>query len=390
MKHSAFKIIGFAVVGAICFSNNSATRADSTLIKAKHVVTMAGDTFSPGVVLVTDGKIAAVGTSADTGDARVVEVDTIMPGLINPYSQAGISGQETERTREVTPRLESFDIIDWQSRDFTELVASGVTTVSVSPGTDNVISGISCTVKTAGAEKDRMLVDRTGLVIAMCSDPASRNSSRQRPDSIYIRQPTNRMGVVWILRSTFHRALNSATPNENDKLIQQALQGQQPVISVSRTAYDVTTLLRIGKEFGFKPILVGGEECWKIRRTLAEAQTPVILGRIIPGRERGSERTRVSSNNAGILHEAGVPFCFSGSDLLDQARFAVRYGLDRDAALAALTTTPAKILKVENRVGKIAVGHDADLLGLNGDPLEFTSSVNLVMVNGRVELDVKK
>ena len=306
-----------------------------------------------------------------------------MPGLVNAYGQTGISGQETERTREVTPRLSTVDIINLKDREFVEQLAEGTTTINVCPGTDNVISGLSCAIKTSGDDEESRIVEsNTGLVIANCSDPASRNSSRSRPDSIYIRQPTNRMGVVWILRSTFHRAKTGEKETENDEILRKALAGEQPILAVSRTHYDIASLLRIGKEMGFKSIVVGGEESWKILDTLKDTKTQVILGSTRPGSQIGSERTRVSANNAGQLHQAGVEFCLSGDDLLNQARFAVRFGLEPDAALEAITSAPAKILKIDDKVGSIEVGKDADLVALNGDPLEFTSSVQWVMVNG--------
>jgi imidazolonepropionase-like amidohydrolase len=367
--------------------------AQDLLIKAKRVITMNGDVLEPGEVLVSDGRIKAVGESLDADSADIIEVDTLMPGLVNAYDQTGISGQETERTREVTPRLATADIINMQDRAFFEQLSNGTTTINICPGTDNVISGLSCAVKTAGpvplnsertkTRGSRIISPNTGLVIAACSDPTSRNFSRQRPDSIYVRQPTNRMGVVWILRSTFHRAKTAGVDSPNDDLLRKAIDGEQPIFAVSRTHYDIRALLNIGEELGFAPVIVGGEESWRILDALKKTNTSVILGSIRPGSERGPERTRVSANNAGLLHRTGVVFCYSGSELLEQARFGVRFGLDPNAALAAITLTPAKILKIDNRVGSIAVGKDADLVALNGDPLEFTSSIEWVMVDGQ-------
>lgn len=372
------------IVAMVALATNiSSSHAEDVLIKAKRVVTVTGETYEPGAVLVSDGKITAVGASIDAGAAETIEVHTVMPGLINAYGQAGISGQETERTREVTPRLSTVDVIDLQDREFTEQLADGVTTINVCPGTDNVISGLSCAIKTTGDSAARIVASNTGLVIANCSDPASRNSSRSRPDSIYIRQPTNRMGVVWILRSTFHRAKTGANQTENDGILRKALDGEQPILAVSRTHYDISSLLTIGDELGFKAIVVGGEESWKILDTLKATKTQIILGSTRPGSQIGSERTRVTGNNASQLHQAGIEFCLSGDALLDQARFAVRFGLDQDEALKSITSSPAKILKIDDKVGSIEVGKHADLVAFNGDPLEFTSSVQWVMVNGK-------
>jgi len=423
----------YLIVVIAAFLLSQPVHGQDLLIKAKRVITMNGEVLEPGAVVISGGKIKAVGQSLDAGSTNTIEVNTLMPGLVNAYDQTGISGQETERTREVTPRLATADIINMQDREFFEQLSNGITTVNVCPGTDNVISGLSCAVKTAGTvpikskkasagldwhgkpigpdskldwwgapivrdaansgptktRVNRIISANTGLVIAACSDPASRNFSRSRPDSIYVRQPTNRMGVVWILRSTFHRAKTASDDNPNDELLRKALDGEQPIFAVSRTHYDITALLNVGEELGFKPVIVGGEESWKILDTLKDTKTRVVLGSIRPGSERGPERTRVSANNAGLLHRSGVEFCFSGNELLEQARFGVRFGLDPNAALEAITSAPAKILKIDNRVGSIAVGKDADLVAFSGDPLEFTSSVDWVMVNGQAAFRAK-
>ena len=144
--------------------------------------------------------------------------------------------------------------------------------------------------------------------------------------------------------------------------------------------------MEISREFGMKvPIMFGGQEAWRIIDELKEAKTSVVLGRLQPSSPRGQEQTRLAANNAARLHKADIPFALSEGDLLDQARFAVRNGLDPKAALEAITISPAKILGIEKRVGAIAEGLDADLVALSGDPLEFTTAVQWVMVDGVVQ-----
>jgi hypothetical protein len=216
----------------------------------------------------------------------------------------------------------------------------------------------------------------------MASDPANGNSARSKPDSIYVRQPTNRMGVVWMLRSTFDRALHRGSPDL--AVVREALAGKRRTFAVSRADNDLLSLLRIAREFHFTPTVVGGQEAYKVREELAAAKVPVILGPLTTGADdRGPESTEVIWNQPGLLHQAGVPFALSGGHLLDQARFAVRYGLPADAALEAVTRTPARLLGVDNRVGTVAVGRDADLLALDGDPLELTTSIRWVLVDGK-------
>jgi imidazolonepropionase-like amidohydrolase len=365
-----------------------AARADDLFIRAGKVYTMTGPPLTPGVVLVSNGKIVGVGAQLNPpAGAKVIDLGSgvLMPGLVDAYSSAGIAGNPAEMTREITPSYRVLTAVDWRSRSYREALAEGTTCLGLDPGTDGVFAGLSCAVKTAGQQ--RVVQKETGLVITMASDPANGNTSRQRPDSIYVRQPTNRMGVVWLLRRTFDAAARApvSKPAANGDLavVRDALAGQRRLYSVSRTDNDILSLLRLAKEFKFAPIVIGGHEAYKVRDELAAAKVPVILGALTtsPGGV-GPEGSEVVWNQPALLHKAGVVFALSGGQLLDQARFAVRYGLTPEVALEAITRTPARLLGLEGRVGTLEPGRDADLMALDGDPLELTTSIQWVLVDG--------
>src|SRR5262249_41604124 len=158
--------------------------------------------------------------------------------------------------------------------------------------------GLGCAVKTAGTR--RVLQEETGLVITMASDPASGNSARQRPDSIYVRQPTNRMGVVWMLRSTFDKANRHKPPRLAAG--SEDPPGKRRVYAVSRTDGDLLSLLRLGKEFGFSPTVIGGHEAYKVREELAAVKVPVILGALTTtSAGTGPEGSEIVWNQPGLL-----------------------------------------------------------------------------------------
>jgi imidazolonepropionase-like amidohydrolase len=358
-------------------------RAEELLIRAAKVYTMTGPPLTPGAVHVSNGKIVEVGAKL-TPPAGAKEIDlgsgVLLPGLIDAYTSAGVAGGPAEVTREITPDYRVLTAVDWRSRAFREARADGTTCLGIAPGTDDVVAGLSCTVRTAGTR--RVLQPETGLVITMASDPASGNSARQRPDSIYVRQPTNRMGVVWMLRSTFDKAARQKAPEL--AVVREALAGKRRLYAVSRTDHDLLSLLRLAKEFQFTPTVIGGHEAYKVRNELAAAKVPVILGpQTTSPSGTGPESSEVIWNQPGLLHKAGIPFALSGGHLLEQARFAVRYGLPPEAALEAITRTPAKLLGLDNRLGTLEAGRDADLLALNGDPLELTTAVQWVLVDGK-------
>jgi hypothetical protein len=251
-------------------------------------------------------------------------------------------------------------------------------------------------VKTTGGGDDgmapKMLVEQQGLGIALSSDPTERNQARGRPDTVFMRQPTNRMGVVWILRSTFQAAKTEGDSpylsDENRKIVVAALEGKLPIYSTSRKDVDIRSLFTLEDEFGIKPIIVGGAETFRIFDSLRERKPTVIFTDLTVGARassvRGPEGTERRWNLAGQLAHDGVSFCVAGDNMLDQARFACRFGLSRDMAIASITTQPAKVLRLDQQIGSLAVNKDADILAFNGDPMEFTSSIQWVMVNGKV------
>lgn len=394
MFHTSLRI-QLALV-ASCLLLQPCSAIDAILIRAKHVITMTGPPLENVEVLVRNGRIIGLGDSVKPlGTYQLIEVDTLMPGLIDAYSHAGLRGGDAELTREVTPEFETATTIDWDSLDFLEAATAGTTSLNIMPSTENVICGFGALVKASGdepstdSENKRIINPRTGLALAVCSDPASGNSARSRPDSIYVRLPTNRMGVVWIIRNQLQKTRDVAPQDPaamtpTDKALSAVLQGATTVFGVSRTSYDIETLLALGDEFAFKPTLIGGHEAYKTVDALAGKNVPVVYTASTGSGQVGDERTDLFWNTPGLLENAGVSVTLAGGDLLERARFAARFGMTSDGALQAITTRPAALLGAGNRIGKIAADYDADLIALDGPPLEFTTNVRWVMVDGNV------
>ena len=370
------------------------SESNTTLYKASKVYTMDGEPLSPGQVLVVDGKIKAVAKSVDLGGADPATVDlgensVLMPGLVDAYTQTPLASNGTDEiTSEVTLDFQAIRSIDRDKNTLQRQLRLGTTTANACPGTQNVLGGTAAIVKTMD-HGETVLVDDGAMVAAMCNDPAARNFSRSRPDTIYVRQPTNRMGVVWILRNTFNKATRSSQKNGYSKL-KQTISGEKPLMMVSRMSYDIITVGTLADEFGFKPIIVGGEEAYKVKDELVERKYPLVLKYDNPGSTVGAEGSGRCWNNPGILKKAGLTFAIAGDNLLEKAKFAHRFGLGHEDALASITSTPAEIIGVADRVGKIAAGYDADMIALSGEPLELTTSIRWVMVNGKTTENQKE
>ena len=361
---------------------------DGTLYKASKVYTMDGDPLEPGQVLVVDGKIKAVGEALDVAGAETVDLgegSVLMPGLVDAYSQTALSTSgQNEVSDEVTPNFKAARAIDWNSKALRRQRAKGTTTMCVCPGTQNVVSGIAAIIKT-GKTKTNILNEDGPLLASMCSDPARGNRARSRPDSIFVRQPTNRMGVVWIMRSTFDKATRATESNHPLSIVKDTVDGKRKIMMVCRISHDLTSVASLADEFGFEPILVGGQEAYKVKDMIAERKYPVILQRQRFDSVRGAEGAELLWNQPGVLAAADITFALSGDDLLEQARFAHRNGLDKELTLASITTIPASLLGLEDKVGAIKVGYDADLVALDGEPLELTTSIRQVIVDGESE-----
>ena len=160
-------------VSALAAGWHDELRAEELLLKAARVHTMTGEPLEPAAVLVRDGKIAEIGPELTAADsARVIDFGdaTLVPGLINAYSHAGVAGGDAEFTVEITPDFDVSAAIDWGSRDFRELLDEGITSVGIAPGTENVVAGLIVAAKTAGTESSHRLVNRRcGLVVTLAS-----------------------------------------------------------------------------------------------------------------------------------------------------------------------------------------------------------------------------
>jgi imidazolonepropionase-like amidohydrolase len=358
--------------------------AGEIVIKAAKVYTAAGPPLAPGMVRVAGGKIAEVAERITPPlGAEVIDLGagTLMPGLVDAHNTIGLESESSEVTAEVTPNFRVLDEVDWSARGFRAAATEGVTAVGLVPGTDNVIAGLASVVKTAGEPAQRVVRKDHALVITLAMDPSNRNGARNRPDSIYNRQPTNRMGVVWMLRSEFGRARQSA--GKDAAALRDALDGKRTVVCVSRIDSDILSALRLRQEYPVQLTLAGAQEAYKVKGELAAAKVPVLLSPLpTTAAGTGPEGSETVWNQPGVLHAASIPFALTGDHLLEQARFAVRYGLPPDAALAAVTAAPAKLLGVADRVGTIAAGKDADLVALTGDPFDFTAAVRWTMTDG--------
>jgi len=378
-----------------------------TVLRGARVLPVSGPAIESGVVVIAGGKVQVVG-GADTAvpdGATVVDCSgtVITPGLVDAGTVLGVRPTDlNEQGDEITPQVHILDAIDPEDPRFEQALRSGVTTAQVSPGNRNVIGGLGAVVKTHGLTVRDMLVrDESGLRLTMGGEPSDGNRAIRgdTPNSMYYRRPTTRMGVVWEARKAFFDAqayLEQKTvpdaPPENGttdpglEVLVRALRGDLVVRTTARQEQDIRAALRLADEFGYVTQIDEATEAWRVVDELVEREVPVLFA--APSRERGVDGAEVRYHTLRLLADRGVPvaICTGASagalDLVHEAMFAVRYGLSAEAALQAVTATPARLLGVDDRVGTLAPGKDADLVLWSGDPFDPSTAVVAVFVAG--------
>jgi imidazolonepropionase-like amidohydrolase len=376
-------------------------------IFADKVYTSTGRVIDKGMVQVNNGKIAAVTTSVVEGGATSeLRVYAITAGLIDASARIGISSAAVEQSREVAPELHVASAVDVFSIEFDRVLAGGVTTVLVNPPDFDVIGGLGVVLKTAGDAGVAARTVKADAVLrgAMGSQPSQGNHPAfGRPTDFFSRRPTTRMGVEWEWRKAFWDTAQSAKDPSKAfpgmERLKDVLAGKLTVSIQAWTTQDIRTALFLKEELEREKLgtprffIDAAAEAWREPQLLVRTKTPIVLPPFPPDGRTG-DGAFMAWNVAELLNAQGVLVALSahGSGELDeqlamQAGYAMRGGLAFDAALQAVTINPARILGVQDRVGSLEVGKDADLVLWNGEPFEATSRVIGVIVDGVLRVD---
>jgi imidazolonepropionase-like amidohydrolase len=378
-----------------------------TAYRGARILPVGSAPIDQGVLVIAQGKVQAMGGPATPlpDGAEVVEVAgrTITPGLIDAAFAHGTTGNdENEQGAEVTPALRILDSLDPADRAFVQARSAGVTAVHVTPGNKNVIGGLGAVVKTAGVDPRTMVVrDETCLRMAMGAEPSMGNRAIRggQVESIYYRRPTTRMGVVWEARKAFYDAKaalerTNAAPPEDDpdtQVLIRVLQKQLAVLTTARSEQDIRTALRLAAEFGYTTVLDEVQEAHYTIDEISAAKVTVIVGAPSADRVTGTgsqDGAQPRFGTLALLAARQVPFVIAtGSnqaalDLVREAMFAVRNGLDAALALEAITLRPALLLGIADRLGSLAAGKDADFVVWSGDPFDPATTAEQVCIDG--------
>jgi imidazolonepropionase-like amidohydrolase len=392
-----------------------AIAGDIIAVKGKKIHTVSGRIIENGVVVCVDGKIAAIGDSATVvipEGAHVHEAEVVLPGLIDVRTCVGLSGllnasqdsDQIEGSNPLQPELRAIDAYNGKDELVEYVRGYGVTTIHTGHAPGELISGQTLIAKTHGNTIEAALIVDGRAVCCTLAETAKK-SGKASPGT---RGKQLAMLRQLLIEASEYRAklakkpvggetkLEGADakpePQRNLKLeaIAAVLDGKKALLITADRAQDIANALRLADEFKIPIWLDSAAEAHELIPEIKKAQVPILLH---PTMARASgERESLTFRSAAILKENGIPFAIQGGYesyvpkarvILFEAAIAAAHGLSRDAAIEAITLSPAKILGIADRLGSIEVGKDADLALYDGDPLEYTTHCIGVVIDGR-------
>ena len=377
--------------------------AQATLIQAEQVMTStSAGIVGPTFILIEDGRIASVTARRPSylpQSVRVLHAAFVSPGFIDARTTLGLSGlhsADDDRDETSGPNqahLRAVDAFDLNDPMVGHALRGGVTTVQAGPGDANSIGGQAGIFKLSAATVNEAVVRfPSGVVFSLDESAKTTYGSENR-------FPSTRMANVGLIRQALvdanrYRAQASEDEPPSRDLKKEALSmvlgGEISALVSAERVDELATALRLEEEFGIGLRIVGGTDAQLLLDRLVWSGVPVLLG------PAGDAALRLEAEDllvgtAARLKERGIPFALvTGDDenaprtsLLELARSAVRGGLTLEEALEAVTITPARILGLDGRMGSIEEGKDADLVLFDGDPLDASTQLLAVLVNGK-------
>ena len=374
-----------------------------------HTQTARG-TVEGDVLVDDDGKIAAVGDVDAPADAAELDVEGahVTPGLVDAHSHAGMAewgepedGDFNEGTSATTPHVNALDGFHPRDEELKHAFQNGVTSVSARMGSGNVIGGVIVSMKTYGTTADEMLIREDGMKAATGENPKRFHGEEKD------RQPSTRPGVAATLRAALmeaedylekrRAAAEADEPFDRDlgmENLSRVLTGDLPLRVHAHRADDIRTVFRIADEFDIADLSIEhATEGHLIADEFVARDVPAVCG---PSLYSGAkyELRNITFETPGILHDAGVNVAIqTDAPVLPQQHLdvcvglAVREGLPADAALDTVTSNAAEILGVEDRVGTLEPGTDADLAVWDGEFWRVDSRTQHVFVDGEHVFD---
>lgn len=375
-----------------------------------HIKTMAGPDYERGYLHILDGKIVEVGNEKPDGTVlqeavgeRILDVKgaLVLPGLIEAHCHMGITEEKkamegddcNENVEPVTPFLRAIDAINMMDASFEDAIRAGITSAMIGPGSSNVVGGQFAFLKLKGRRIDDLVVKApAAMKVAFGENPKVNFSGQSK-------SPVTRMAIASMLREELTNAKQYWEKRKEQKDIKPdyryecwlpVFEKKIPLKAHVHRVDDIFTAIRIAKEFGLRITLDHCSEGHLIAEELAAEGFPAIVGPDFASRSK-IEVQNMAFKTAGVLNRAGVMTAITTDhpvSLIQSlplcAGMAVKAGLPLEEGYKAITIYPARICGVENRVGSLEAGKDADIAIFDGNPMEVFTNTLYTIIDGQI------
>ena len=386
----------------------SSFAAAQVAVKADVIHTVSGTSITDGVVVVTDGKIVAVGRASEVSipaGHEVIEAKVLVPGFVDVRATVGLTGiynggdqahdqDMIERSAPIQPGLRAIDAYNPREALLDYVRSYGVTTIHTGHAPGALISGQTMIAKTRTTTVADAVINPFFGVAATLSPKAQSGSGAPGTRGKTYAMLREALIGAEAYKATLDNFDGEGSPPARDlakEALVSVLKGDTPLIVTANQAQDIASALRLQKEFGLKVWLDMAAEVYTLMDEVKAAGVPVLLH---PTTYRATSETKnLSFTTAAKLADAGIPFAiqtgFEGyvpkvRVLVFEAAIAAAHGLGFERTLESITLTPAKLLGISERVGSIEVGKDGDLALFDGDPFEYTTHCTGVVIEGEV------
>lgn len=391
--------------GALACLFATATSAQDVLaVKAGTLHTITGGAIENAVVLIEDGEITKIGADVEVPwDAKVIDASdkVVMPTYVLAHSSSGMRGNNENLAN--VPYLSVMDAVDPSNGFFGECLANGIGTVHVIPGNRTLLGGQGIIVRPIGRTVEDMAVEsRSGLKVSLMASDGSRIGQLRKLRRA-LQDVRDYVADFDRRKKEFEEGQAAGAIDKDKTWDEEHDRKKKPVIDMLNgelrawiyvpSSAELDEAIRMANDLD--AVMILGSGCHKAAATVAKIGKPVVLDDDMEVWEKDPETDDEEMHcPAAVFDKAGVTYALSvgnGAAAYPwwQMATAIRNGVDRDTALRAMTIVPAQILGLDAQVGSVEVGKIGNLQILTGDPLEATSWVETVILEGEVAYERK-
>jgi imidazolonepropionase-like amidohydrolase len=377
-------------------------------VKADKIYTSAGDPITNGVVLIRNGKIEKIGSSESVripSGYTVYEAKVITPGLVDPRSEVGLSGDlniptdqdQLEKSNPIQPDLRAIDAYNPDDTLIGYLRINGVTTIHTGHGIGALVSGQTMVAKTKPGLIDAVTLVPLEMLAMSLGKTVQGNYTSPGTSAKEISMLRTELLKAQVYQKKMDTTKDQSKLPSRDlsmEMLGKLLHGDIKALIYANKATEIISAIRLAREFNLKLVIEGAAEGYRLIDEIKKSGAEIIVHATMA--RPYEEMENMTLENAAILTKSGITVSIeSGFEgyvpktrvILFEAAVAAANQLPYEEALKAITINPAKLLGLEKRIGSLEKGKDADIVLYDGDPFEYTTHVCKVIIDGELVAD---